>query len=81
MNIEKYLLRLYPRTWRARYEEELLAMLEARPPSFPDTIDMLFGAVDAHLHPYLGSRGIPLQERIVHMIRTLRGSLITLFCA
>jgi hypothetical protein len=81
MSIEKYLLRLYPRIWRARYEEELLAVLESRPLSFPDTIDMLLGAIDAHLHPYLGAKGMPLQERIIHMLRALRRSLITLFCA
>jgi hypothetical protein len=81
MRIEKYLLRLYPRIWRARYEEELLAVLESCPLSFPDTIDMLLGAIDAHLHPYLGARGMLLQERIILMLRTLRRSLITLFCA
>jgi len=81
MSIEKYLLRLYPRIWRARYEEELLAVLEAHPLSFPDTIDLLLSAIDAHLHPYLGAKGMPLQERIIHMLRTLRRSLITLFCA
>ncbi len=81
MSIEKHLLRLYPRIWRARYEEELLAVLESCPLSFPDTIDMFLGALDAHLHPYLGARGMPLQERIIHMLRTLRRSLIALFCA
>lgn len=58
MSIEKYLLRLYPRIWRARYEEELLAVLESCPLSFPDTIDMFLGAIDAHLHPYLGAMGL-----------------------
>ena len=81
MSIEKYLLRLYPRIWRARYEEELLAVLESCPLTFPDTIDMFLGAIDAHLHPYLGARGMPLQERIMLMLRTLRRSLIALFCA
>jgi len=81
MSIEKYLLRLYPRIWRARYEEELLAVLESCSLTFPDTIDMFLGAIDAHLHPYLGAIGMPLQERIILMLRTLRRSLITLFCA
>jgi hypothetical protein len=27
------LLRLYPRSWRERYEREFLGLLEARPPS------------------------------------------------
>jgi hypothetical protein len=79
MSKEKFLLHLYPRTWRARYEEELLAVLESCSLSFPDTIDILLGAIDAHLRPDLGA--VPLQERIILMLRTLRRSLITLFCA
>ena len=81
MSIEKYLLRLYPRIWRARYEEELLAVLESCPLSFPDTIDMLFGALDAHLHPYLGATGLSLYERMKQMLFLLRRSLLTMFCS
>jgi hypothetical protein len=46
-----WLVRLYPRGWRDRYEEEFLLLLEARPPSFVDRLDILRGAVDARLHP------------------------------
>lgn len=45
------LLRLYPRRWRARYEEEVLALLEVRPPGRRESIDLVRGAIDAHLHP------------------------------
>jgi hypothetical protein len=55
MSMEKYLLRLYPRPWRERYEEELLALLEQRPVSLLDGLDLFFGALDAHLHPHLGN--------------------------
>ncbi len=44
------LLRLYPRAWRERYGEELSALLEDRPTRPSDTIDLLLGAFDAHLH-------------------------------
>ncbi len=44
------LLRLYPRAWRQRYEAEFLAMLEDRPPSLRDRIDILRGAIDARLN-------------------------------
>jgi hypothetical protein len=71
MSIEKYLLRLYPRIWRDRYEEELLAMFESCPLTFPDTIDMLLGALDAHLHPYLGTMGLSLYERMKQMLSLL----------
>lgn len=43
------LIRLYPRTWRDRYEPEFLALLEARPPSVRDRLDIVRGAVDARL--------------------------------
>jgi hypothetical protein len=81
MSMEKYLLRLYPHTWRERYEEELLAMLEQRPISFLDSLDLFFGALDAHLHPELGMTGMSLYERMMQMISTLRRSLLTIFCA
>jgi hypothetical protein len=48
------LVRLYPKEWRARYEEEFLALLEARPPTVGDRIDIARGAVDARLHPQVG---------------------------
>jgi hypothetical protein len=45
------LLRLYPRSWRRRYESEVRALLESRPPGTRDAVDLLRGALDAHLHP------------------------------
>ena len=45
------LMRLYPRAWRDRYETEFLGVLEARPPSRRDRLDIVRGAVDARLHP------------------------------
>lgn len=48
------LLRLYPAAWRERYEEEFLALLEARPPTLGDRFDVVRGAIDARLHPQVG---------------------------
>jgi hypothetical protein len=45
------LVRLYPRAWRDRYEAEFLGILEARPPSRRDRLDIVRGAFDARLHP------------------------------
>jgi hypothetical protein len=42
---------LYPRAWRARYGEELDVLLEAGSLGLRDRIDLLRGALDAHLHP------------------------------
>ena len=33
------LVRLYPRAWRDRYEEEFLTLLAERPPTFADLVD------------------------------------------
>jgi len=44
------LVRAYPARWRARYGDEFLAVLEARPLGPFDVADVLLGALDAHLH-------------------------------
>ncbi len=54
--VDRALVRLYPRAWRARHRDELLALLEAAPPGFADRLDLVRGAVDAHLHPSVPSR-------------------------
>jgi hypothetical protein len=44
-------LRLYPRDWRDRYAEELAAVIDARPIDWRVRLDLVRGAIDAHLHP------------------------------
>ncbi len=44
---------LYPRRWRVRYGDELAAVIEARPPTLRDRLDLVLGALDAHVHPEL----------------------------
>jgi hypothetical protein len=44
-------LSMYPRAWRERYGEELEAVLDAEPPGIRDGLDLIRGALDAHLHP------------------------------
>ena len=48
------LLRLYPKTWRARYEAEVLAVLEQAQLGRRARLDLVRGAFDARLHA--GSR-------------------------
>ncbi len=81
MKTAQYLLRLYPRAFRERYEDEMLAMLAQRPLSFADTLNLLTGACDAHLHPQLGTSGMAWSERMIQMFLTLRRSVLTIFCA
>ena len=45
------LIRLYPRAWRERYEDEFLALLEARPPTIGDRLDIVRAALDARMNP------------------------------
>jgi hypothetical protein len=63
------LTRCYPASWRERYEDEFLAVLEERPLGPYDVLDILMGALDARLrsrgqrafHP---GRGLPMSLRI-----------------
>ena len=45
------LVALYPRTWRARYGDELDDLIESGTLALRDRLDLLRGALDAHLHP------------------------------
>jgi hypothetical protein len=51
----KWLLQLYPAAWRDRYGEEFDAVLERQPASIGMVLDVLAGAVDAHIHPQVQS--------------------------
>ena len=46
-----WLLRLYPARWRERYGEEFGAVLASQRASLGLVVDVLGGAIDAHLHP------------------------------
>ena len=46
-------VRLYPATWRARYEAELNDALASRPLTVRDRWDLVRGALDAWVHPEL----------------------------
>jgi hypothetical protein len=74
------LVRLYPRTWRDRYEEEFLSLITDRPPALLDRIDIVRGALDAHLHPQLPGlepAPQPLTHRIPGLIALTAGLLWT----
>jgi hypothetical protein len=47
------LVRLYPRAWRERYEDEFLRLIEDRPPSLAGQVDIIRGALDARIHPQI----------------------------
>jgi hypothetical protein len=47
----RWFVRFYPAAWRNRYGEEFVALLEDRPPAALQVIDIVWGAIDAHLFP------------------------------
>lgn len=47
--MRRLLLRLYPEPWRRRYGEEFDAILEERSLGPTDVVDVIHGAIDAHL--------------------------------
>ncbi|HET6744921.1 MAG TPA: hypothetical protein VFH90_03635 [Candidatus Limnocylindria bacterium] len=79
------LVRLYPAAWRERYGDELTALLEERPAGPFDVLDLLLGAIDAHLHLRgLGNRlehrkGIPMSLRLSGLAAIVGGGLWSTF--
>ena len=72
----RWLLRLYPHAWRDRYEDEFAALLEQCPFSWGDLLDIIVGAIDAHMHPC-----VSLQGGRAFMIPRLRGAMTMGLCA
>lgn len=81
------LIWLYPREWRERYGDELAVVLEDRPPGLGDSLDLLLGALDAHLHHEgVAFHGTSKEKprmaiRSVHPVLLLAMSLGTLLVA
>ena len=70
------LFRLYPRWWRERYEDEVAALMEARPPDLRARFDLLRGAFDAHLQgrePGKAPRGAILAALVAGGAWTIAG--------
>lgn len=75
------LLRLYPRRWRDRYGDEFLALLEQQPVTPAVILDVLFGALDAHLWAHRSPVAETAGERMMQRLRALRATALTVFCA
>jgi hypothetical protein len=69
------LVRLYPRAWRDRYEEEFLVLLAERPPTFGDLVDTVRGALDAHLNPQADREPSPWTHRIPGLLALIAGAM------
>ncbi|HEV2461672.1 MAG TPA: hypothetical protein VGS80_25225, partial [Ktedonobacterales bacterium] len=57
MQLASWLVRRYPRTWRRRYEAEMLALLEQHHVTVVTLLDLLVGMVTARLDPQYGREG------------------------
>ena len=64
------LLRLYPRSWRDRYDDEVVAVLAEHHVTYWTALDLVLGALDAHLH------GDLLPRRLTSMAHRIRSSEI-----
>lgn len=63
------LLALYPSAWRRRYGSEFAALLEAQPLSPALILDIVLGAIDAHLDPQIAEDGGgPLRRRMKEVV-------------
>ncbi|HEY4428264.1 MAG TPA: hypothetical protein VGN08_08690 [Solirubrobacteraceae bacterium] len=71
------LLRLYPEAWRERYGEEMAALIEDTDPSITAALDLLRGALVAHLRPPMP---VPSEVRARGTVATVLGCFIG-FCA
>jgi hypothetical protein len=49
------LIRLYPRSWRERYGDEMSDLLHAQRPSLRTYADLVAGAIDARFNPQLSA--------------------------
>jgi hypothetical protein len=74
----KYLLWLYPRAWRARYGDELAELLDTERCSLILILDVVRGAIDAHLRPQVpvaGANGLNGGKTIEREISMRQGLL------
>jgi hypothetical protein len=56
---------MYPRAWRERYGDEFLALVGDRPVRFPQIIDIVSAAIDAHLSSDL--RAMASRGHVTHL--------------
>lgn len=76
IRLVRSMVRLYPRAWRERYEEEFVALLEERPASVLVVYDVALGIVDAWLSPQV------VQERnVAFMGSRMRNSVLLVLWA
>ena len=76
--VRAWLTHLYPRSWRDRYAVEFDAMLEQCLHSPLDVVDVMLGALDAHLQLLNGEN---VNWRLMNMLNKLRTTILIVFAA
>jgi len=74
-----WLVKLYPRAWRERYEIEMVALLEEHNITFFTLIDLLFGALDARLDPHYRAQRTFLSGERMSRIRIANSAIFWVF--
>src|SRR5512136_3074390 len=77
-SVHAWLTGLYPRAWRERYAEEFEAMLEQCLHSPLDVVDIMLGALDAHLQLLNGEN---VNWRLMNMLNKIRTTILIVFAA
>ncbi|GHO66953.1 hypothetical protein KSC_058450 [Ktedonobacter sp. SOSP1-52] len=81
MRLNRTFLRLYPRAWRERYEEEMLAVLEQHTITPLTIFDLLLGAIDARLDPHYRSQRSAFSLQDVRLTTRAFIALLAVFTA
>src|SRR4051812_4811648 len=75
------LLRLYPHHWQQRYGDEFLALLEQQRMTVKVVVDVVLGALDAHMRMHLSPATETAEEQTIQRFLALRTTALTVFCA
>jgi hypothetical protein len=75
----RWLLRLYPGAWRARYETEMRALLEQRRGTPATALDLLLGALDAHLNRSALAAGSSSEPGRARRVPSVVGTVLLAF--
>jgi hypothetical protein len=63
-SLARHALRMYPLAYRRRYGEEMAALLEDQPPDPRAVLDLLIGALRAHMRPGYARGAVDARERV-----------------
>ena len=77
----QWMVRLYPRAWRDRYEDEFLAVLEQHRPNLKTCLDIALNAFDAHFEPTSWSERSLIPVDPTKRLRRSSGTIILAFMA